>query len=136
MHTSDVIRSIKVYTTVSLNIRSKARTRKVLQPSLDDHSFLYPKPRKYLLTLYQNIALYGPRHEIFRNYLHPGSCRLWIRVTIGFFRLCNSKGVPSNLGHLINPSNAEATFVQSRMMQRFFKTTLTLSCWYSLDSSR
>ena len=35
----------------------------------------------------------------------------------------------------VNPSNAEATFVQSTRMQRFLKTILTLSCWYSLDSS-
>ena len=35
----------------------------------------------------------------------------------------------------INPSNAEATFVQSTRKQRFLKIILTLSCWYSLDSS-
>ena len=35
-----------------------------------------------------------------------------------------------------NPSNAEATFVQSTRTQRFLKIFLTLSCWYSLDSSR
>ena len=33
-----------------------------------------------------------------------------------------------------NPSNAEATFVQSTAMrQRCLKTILTLSCWYSLE---
>ena len=37
---------------------------------------------------------------------------------------------------LVNPSNAEATFVQSTRTQRFLKTIQTLSCWYSLDSSR
>ena len=37
---------------------------------------------------------------------------------------------------LINPSNTEATFVQSTRMQKFMKTIKTLSCWYSLDSSR
>ena len=31
-----------------------------------------------------------------------------------------------------NPSNAEATFVQSTRV----KTIETLSCWYSLDNSR
>ena len=36
----------------------------------------------------------------------------------------------------LNPSNAEATFVQSSRTQRFLKTIQTLSCWYSLESSR
>ena len=31
--------------------------------------------------------------------------------------------------------DAESTFVQSTRMQRLLKTILTLSCWYSLDSS-
>ena len=35
-----------------------------------------------------------------------------------------------------NPFNAEATFYQSTAMQRFLKTIETLSCWYTLDSSR
>ena len=35
----------------------------------------------------------------------------------------------------INPSDAEAIFVQSTQMQRFSKTNLSLSCWHSLDSS-
>ena len=34
----------------------------------------------------------------------------------------------------INPSNAKTTFVQSTMTQ-ISKNNLTLSCWYSLDSS-
>ena len=37
---------------------------------------------------------------------------------------------------LLNPSNAEATSAQSTMTQRFLKTSETLSCMYSLDSSR
>ena len=36
---------------------------------------------------------------------------------------------------LLNLSNAEATFIQSARMKIFLKTILTLSCWYSLDSS-
>ena len=36
-----------------------------------------------------------------------------------------------------NPFNAEAySFVQSTRTQFFLKITQTLSCWYSLDSSR
>ena len=35
-----------------------------------------------------------------------------------------------------NPSYAKATFVQSTRTQIFWKTIETLSCWYSLDSSR
>ena len=35
----------------------------------------------------------------------------------------------------ISPSNAEATSFQSTITQRFLKNILTLSCWYSLDSS-
>ena len=35
----------------------------------------------------------------------------------------------------VNPSNAEATFVQSTRTQRFLKIILTLSCWYSFDST-
>ena len=36
----------------------------------------------------------------------------------------------------VYPSNAEATFVQSTRTQSVLKTIETLSCWYSLDSSR
>ena len=36
----------------------------------------------------------------------------------------------------LNPSNAEANFVQSTKMQNSLKTSSTLSCWYSLDSPR
>ena len=35
----------------------------------------------------------------------------------------------------INPSNAETTLVKNTKTQRFLKNFLTLSCWYSLDSS-
>ena len=35
----------------------------------------------------------------------------------------------------LNPSNAKATFVQRTRTQRYMKNILTLSCWYSLDSS-
>ena len=35
----------------------------------------------------------------------------------------------------LNPFNAEATFVQRTMTQRFLITIQTLSCWYSLESS-
>ena len=34
----------------------------------------------------------------------------------------------------VNPSHAEATFVQSTSAQIFMKTIRTLSCWYSLYS--
>ena len=36
----------------------------------------------------------------------------------------------------VNPSNAEATFVQSTKTQIFLKTIETLSCLYSFNSSR
>ena len=36
----------------------------------------------------------------------------------------------------LNTSNANATFVQSTLMQRLLKAILTLACWYCLDSSR
>ena len=35
----------------------------------------------------------------------------------------------------VNPSNAEATFIQSTRTQIFLKIIKTLSCWYSLESS-
>ena len=35
----------------------------------------------------------------------------------------------------LNPSNAEATFVQSTRKQTFLWNIETLSCWYSLESS-
>ena len=35
----------------------------------------------------------------------------------------------------LNPSNAEATFVQSTMTPIFLQTNQTLSCWYSFESS-
>ena len=38
--------------------------------------------------------------------------------------------------HTLNPYNAEATFIQSRRMQRFSKIIETLSSWYSLNSPR
>ena len=37
---------------------------------------------------------------------------------------------------MINPPNAEATFVQSTRMQRFLTIILTLSCCYSFNSSQ
>ena len=47
-----------------------------------------------------------------------------------------SQNIYREVSGLINPFNAEATFVQStRTFERFLKTILTLSCWYSLDSS-
>ena len=42
---------------------------------------------------------------------------------------------PVNLIGTLNPSNAEATFVQNTRMQRFVKTIWILSCWCLLDSS-
>ena len=39
-------------------------------------------------------------------------------------------------GLTINHSNAEASFVQRTRTQIFLKNIQTLSCWYSLDSSR
>ena len=47
------------------------------------------------------------------------------------FRLCDG-----GLNMFLNPSKATATFIQSTRTQSFLKTILTLSCWYSLDSSR
>ena len=35
----------------------------------------------------------------------------------------------------LTPTDAEATFIQTTRMQIYLKTILTLSCWYSLDSS-
>ena len=35
-----------------------------------------------------------------------------------------------------NPFHAEATFIHGRKMQNLLKTIQTLSCWYSLESSR
>ena len=37
---------------------------------------------------------------------------------------------------VFNPSNAEATFIQSTRTHWFLKTIQTLSCWYSLGSSQ
>ena len=37
---------------------------------------------------------------------------------------------------MFNPFNAETTIIESTKMQRFLKTTKTLSCWYSLESFR
>ena len=39
-------------------------------------------------------------------------------------------------GYNVNPSNAEASFVQSTRTQRFLKSIETLSYWYSFESSR
>ena len=61
-----------------------------------------------------------------------GSCRR-IRGSPGLLALPNFE--PCVLYYL-NPSNAEATFGQSARMQIFLKTILTLSTWYSLESSR
>ena len=48
---------------------------------------------------------------------------------------CRSSLFNNKLSHIPNPSNAEATFVQCTRTQRFLKTILTMSCWYSSDSS-
>ena len=58
--------------------------------------------------------------------------------------LDKSKGTPTLLAlkneskkdREINPSNAEPTFVKSTRTQKSLKIIETLSCWYSLDSSR
>ena len=42
----------------------------------------------------------------------------------------------NNFRGTLNPSNTNTTFVQRIRTQRFLKTIQTLSCWYSLDSSR
>ena len=60
------------------------------------------------------------------------------------FKMYHYVGLKDNLSNkrrirkttVINPSNAKATFVRRTRMQRLLKTILTLSCWYSLDSSR
>ena len=36
----------------------------------------------------------------------------------------------------LNPFHAKATFVYGRKMRKLLKTIQTLSCWYSLESSR
>ena len=36
---------------------------------------------------------------------------------------------------IVNPYNAEATFVQNTRIQSYLKTTLILPCWHSLDTS-
>ena len=41
-----------------------------------------------------------------------------------------------HVGLQVNPFNAEATVFQSAMTQILLKTIQTLSCWYSLESSR
>ena len=43
---------------------------------------------------------------------------------------------PGTYEGCVNPSNAEAIHIQSTRMQIFLKTSETLSCWYSLNSSR
>ena len=43
---------------------------------------------------------------------------------------------PGQLAINLNPSNAEATFVQSTRTQISLKDIWTLSCWYSSNSSR
>ena len=40
------------------------------------------------------------------------------------------------LADVFNPSNAEATIVQSTRTLKSLKTIETLSCWYSFESSR
>ena len=45
-------------------------------------------------------------------------------------------GFESYRPELVNPSNAEATFIQSTRTQIFSKTIETLPCWHSLESSR
>ena len=52
------------------------------------------------------------------------------------FCIMLADGCSLSLTPLINPSNAEATYAQSSMTQKSLKTILTLSCWYSLNSSR
>ena len=47
-----------------------------------------------------------------------------------------SRQLPAIVILVLNPFNAEASFVQSTRTQRSLKTLLTLSSWYSLNSSR
>ena len=50
-------------------------------------------------------------------------------------RVASALGKGTILNHYFDPSNAEVTFVQSTRIQSFLITILTLSCWYSLESS-
>ena len=43
---------------------------------------------------------------------------------------------PLSLCKRLNPCNAESTFIEGTRTQKYSKTILTLSCWYSLYSSR
>ena len=42
--------------------------------------------------------------------------------------------ISNRMDALLNPSAAEVTFVQSQKKQKNMKITITLSCWYSLES--
>ena len=56
-----------------------------------------------------------------------------IQLLISLFlsHLFNLYQVHFNIHCLTNPHNAETTFVLSTRTQRYLKTILTLSCWYS-----
>ena len=64
-----------------------------------------------------------------------GICSPWDRAWMAQFEQ-SQKWPDPMVSSLVNPSNAEATFVYSTRTQRFLTTILTLPCWYSLESSR
>ena len=60
---------------------------------------------------------------------------LWIKVASAMEGLKWSERALQGVYDWLNPSTAVATFVQCIKKQKIIKTILTLSMWYSLDSS-
>ena len=57
-------------------------------------------------------------------------CRMVAKLPVNF------QSDISQILKCLNPSNAEATFVQCMKKQKFMKIILTMPCWYSLESPR
>ena len=124
-------------------IQNDAKTRKIIGTLAHGYSSestqrfgqykMMQKNRKIIGTL-----AHGYSSESAQRYLTPMNKRRFLI----FFYPCpldksslSIRKVNGVVGQ-VNPSNAKATFVQSTPMQRFLKTIQTLSCWYSLESSR
>ena len=78
---------------------------------------------------YQSSRRYLVEEPLRREWVNPFYAHNFKRIWIELVKFKNDCSI-------LNPSNAEATFVQSTRTQRFLKISQTLSCWYSLESSR
>ena len=87
-----------------------------------------------VLYLVAKLEWLSAQDSAFVSEMHARMCSV---IPKSMASLTVDKHVDSKIKYLelINLSNAEATLIQSTRTQRFLENFLTLTCWYSLESS-